>query len=91
MKRSTDRILATHVGRLQRPDSITEKLVDRYAGKPVDQAALDAELRASVADVVRQQAEAGIQRRERRRIRTHQLAHLCARTTLGISSSARSS
>ena len=60
MKRSTDRILATHVGRLQRPDSITEKLVDRYAGKPVDQAALDAELRASVADVVRQQAEAGI-------------------------------
>ncbi len=60
MKRSTDRILTTHVGRLQRPDSITEKLVDRYAGKAVDQAALDGELKASVAEVVRRQAEAGI-------------------------------
>jgi 5-methyltetrahydropteroyltriglutamate--homocysteine methyltransferase len=48
------------VGRLQRPDSITDKLVARYAGEPVDQAALDAEIRAAVADVVRQQAEAGI-------------------------------
>jgi hypothetical protein len=60
MKRSTDRILATHVGRLERPDSITEKLVARYAGKLVDQAALDAELRGFVAKVVRQQVEAGI-------------------------------
>ena len=60
MKRSTDAILTTHVGRLQRPDIITEKLVGRYAGKAVDQAALDAELKASVAEVVRQQAEAGI-------------------------------
>jgi hypothetical protein len=34
MKRSIDRILATHVGRLE-PDSITEKLVARYAGKLV--------------------------------------------------------
>jgi 5-methyltetrahydropteroyltriglutamate--homocysteine methyltransferase len=60
MKRSTDAILTTHVGRLQRPDTITEKLVGRYAGKAVDQAALDAELKASVAEVVRQQADAGI-------------------------------
>ena len=61
MKRSTDAILTTHVGRLQRPDTITEKLVDRYAGKAVDQAALDADLKASVAEVVRQQVEAGRQ------------------------------
>jgi 5-methyltetrahydropteroyltriglutamate--homocysteine methyltransferase len=60
MKRSIDAILTTHVGRLQRPDTITEKLVDRYAGKAVDQAALDAELKVSVAEVVRQQADAGI-------------------------------
>jgi methionine synthase II (cobalamin-independent) len=60
MKRSTDAILTTHVGRLQRPDTITEKPVDRYAGKAVDQAALDAELKASVAEVVQQQADAGI-------------------------------
>ena len=49
MKRRIDAILTTHVGRLQRPDTITEKLVDRYAGKAVDQAALDAELKVSVA------------------------------------------
>jgi 5-methyltetrahydropteroyltriglutamate--homocysteine methyltransferase len=60
MKRSIDAILTTHVGRLQRPDTITEKLVERYAGTAVDQAALDAELEASVAGVVRQQADAGI-------------------------------
>jgi 5-methyltetrahydropteroyltriglutamate--homocysteine methyltransferase len=60
MKRSTDAILTTHVGRLQRPHTITEKLVGRYAGKAVDQAALDAELKASVAEVVRKQADAGI-------------------------------
>ena len=60
MKRSTDAILTTHVGRLQRPDNITEKLVDRYAGKTIDQAALDTELKTSVAEVVQQQADAGI-------------------------------
>ena len=60
MKRSTDAILTTHVGRLQRPDRITDNLVARYSGQAVDQAALDAELKASVAEVVRQQAEAGI-------------------------------
>jgi 5-methyltetrahydropteroyltriglutamate--homocysteine methyltransferase len=60
VKRSIDQILTTHVGRLQRPDSITEKLVARYSGKAIDQAALDAEVRTSVADVVRRQADAGI-------------------------------
>ena len=84
MKRSTDAILTTHVGRLQRPDTITEKLVGRYAGKAVDQAALDAELKASVAEVVRQQADAGIRGRERRRVRPYQLADLRPRTALGL-------
>ena len=60
MKRSTDRILTTHVGRLQRPDNITEALVARYAGKTIDQAALDAKLKSSVSDVVKQQVDAGI-------------------------------
>ena len=60
MRRSTERMLTTHVGRLQRPDKITEALVARYAGKTIDQAALDADLRSAVAGVVRQQAEAGI-------------------------------
>ena len=60
MKRSTDRILTTHVGRLQRPDNITEALVARYAGQTINQAALDTALKSSVADVVKQQADAGI-------------------------------
>lgn len=84
MKRSIDAILTTHVGRLQRPDTITEKLVDRYAGKAVDQAALDAELKVSVAEVVRQQADAGIQSCERRRVRPDQLAYLRARTAFRL-------
>src|SRR4029077_522658 len=60
MKRSTDRILSTHVGSLIRPDALQEFLRARQSGKPYDQAAYDKCLADSVADVVRRQAEAGI-------------------------------
>src|SRR5579883_1511474 len=60
MKHSTDRILTTHVGSLIRPAALQEFLRARQDGKPYDEAAFQACLKESVADVVRRQAEAGI-------------------------------
>jgi len=55
MKRSVDRILTSHVGSLPRPDD----LVALYAADAPDGALLP-RLNSAVAEVVRQQAEAGI-------------------------------
>ena len=60
MKRSVDRILATHVGSLIRPQPLQEFLRAKQASKPFDLQAYDHCLTRSVADVVRRQAEAGI-------------------------------
>ena len=60
MKRSVDRILTTHVGSLIRPQPLEEFLRAKQAGKPFDLQAYDHCLTRSVADVVRRQAEAGI-------------------------------
>jgi 5-methyltetrahydropteroyltriglutamate--homocysteine methyltransferase len=60
MKRSTNRILTTHVGSLIRPPTLQEFLRAKQAGKPYDEAAYQQCLTSSVAEVVRQQAEAGI-------------------------------
>jgi 5-methyltetrahydropteroyltriglutamate--homocysteine methyltransferase len=60
MKRSTDRILTTHVGSLVRPAALRVFLAAKEGGLPLDQAAYAACLKASVADVVRRQAEIGL-------------------------------
>jgi len=60
MKRSIDRILTTHVGSLIRPPTLQEFLRAKQAGKPYDQAAYQRCLSDSVAAVVRQQADVGI-------------------------------
>ncbi len=60
MKRSTDRILSTHVGSLIRPDALQEFLRAKQGGKPYDEKAYQTCLADSVAAVVRQQAKAGI-------------------------------
>ena len=60
MKRSVDRILTTHVGSLIRPQPLQEFLRSKQASKPFDLQAYDHCLTRSVADVVRRQAEAGI-------------------------------
>src|SRR5205085_4639089 len=60
MKRSTERILTTHVGSLIRPAPLQEFLRAKQAGKSYDQAAYEDCLKASVAQVVRKQAAAGI-------------------------------
>jgi len=60
MKRSTGRILTTHVGSLIRPQALQQFLRAMQAGEPVDQAAYQSCLTSSVAEVVRRQAAAGI-------------------------------
>ena len=57
MKRSTERILVTHTGSLPRPP----ELADVFRGvRRLDQAGLAGLVRDSVADVVRRQAEVGV-------------------------------
>jgi 5-methyltetrahydropteroyltriglutamate--homocysteine methyltransferase len=60
MKRSTDRILTTHVGSLIRPQALQEIMRAKQADKSYDQAAYETCLKESVADVVGHQAEVGI-------------------------------
>ncbi|MGB7039629.1 MAG: hypothetical protein WBD83_08405, partial [Xanthobacteraceae bacterium] len=60
MKRSTDRILTTHVGSLIRPPELQEFLRAKQGGKPYDEGAYQACLKETVAEVVREQAEVGV-------------------------------
>jgi len=60
MRRSTERILTTHVGSLIRPAPLLPFIRARQSGQPYDQRAHGACLARSVAEVVREQAAAGI-------------------------------
>jgi len=60
MHYSTDRILTTHAGSLPRPSELREMIVAKTAGQAYDRAVLEARLRSAVAEVVRQQAEIGL-------------------------------
>ena len=61
MKTSTaNRILTTHVGSIPRPESVRSLLQSRLAGQAIDQQELDRAVRDAVFDVVRRQAECGI-------------------------------
>jgi 5-methyltetrahydropteroyltriglutamate--homocysteine methyltransferase len=60
MNNSKDRILTTHAGSLVRPASIVVAMRAKEAGEPYDEQALAEDARQSVAEVVRHQAEAGI-------------------------------
>ena len=60
MKKSTERILTTHVGSLIRPPELVEFMRPKQSGQPFDEAAFAKCLRDSVAGVVRHQAEVGI-------------------------------
>jgi 5-methyltetrahydropteroyltriglutamate--homocysteine methyltransferase len=60
MQRSADRILTTHVGSLIRPPGLQDFLRARQQGADFDEAAYDRCLTDSVAAVVRQQADAGV-------------------------------
>ena len=60
MKRSTHRILTTHVGSLARPDSLIPILRSKERGQPYDAGDFARLAREAVADAVRKQVEAGI-------------------------------
>src|SRR6478735_7430972 len=60
MHRSTDRILTTHVGSLIRPDVIRRHLRAKQKGEGYDAAAHARGLKETVAEVVRKQAEIGV-------------------------------
>ena len=60
MKLSTERILTTHTGSLPRPQDLTAMLEALDGGNPPDAAAFASTVRRSVGDVVRKQAEVGV-------------------------------
>jgi 5-methyltetrahydropteroyltriglutamate--homocysteine methyltransferase len=60
MKTSTNRILTTHVGSLIRPVELQEFMRAKQGGQPYDRAAYETCLKESIADIVRRQAEIGI-------------------------------
>jgi 5-methyltetrahydropteroyltriglutamate--homocysteine methyltransferase len=60
MHYSTERILVTHAGSLPRPADLRAMVVAKTAGEAYDNAALDGRLKTAVADIVRRQAECGI-------------------------------
>jgi len=60
MKRSTDRILTTHVGSLPRPDDLRAMILKKQQGESVDAAAFAARVKSAVGAIVRRQSEAGI-------------------------------
>jgi 5-methyltetrahydropteroyltriglutamate--homocysteine methyltransferase len=60
MKRSTDRILTTHMGSLPRPDVLADLLVAQAEGKPVDAARIPALTDEAMDHIVRRQLDCGI-------------------------------
>jgi 5-methyltetrahydropteroyltriglutamate--homocysteine methyltransferase len=60
MKQSRDQILTSHAGSLPRPDALIEANRARESGMATDERRFQDELRASVAEVVRLQKQAGI-------------------------------
>jgi 5-methyltetrahydropteroyltriglutamate--homocysteine methyltransferase len=60
MPRSTDRILVTHVGSLIRPPRLVEYLTKIEGNLPYDETGYEACLKDTITEVVRLQAEAGV-------------------------------
>jgi 5-methyltetrahydropteroyltriglutamate--homocysteine methyltransferase len=60
MKRSTERFLTTHTGSLPRPDDLVRMMYAKEEGVPVEAAALERRVAAAVEEVVRKQAQAGL-------------------------------
>jgi 5-methyltetrahydropteroyltriglutamate--homocysteine methyltransferase len=60
MAGGNDRILTTHAGSLPRPDELADTIWARTEGTDVDEAALQEQIDAAVADVIAKQRAAGI-------------------------------
>jgi 5-methyltetrahydropteroyltriglutamate--homocysteine methyltransferase len=60
MQRSTDRTLTTHAGSLPRPRDLLEMVRTRSRGERVDEDAFQTRLRLAVGEIVRRQADLGV-------------------------------
>jgi 5-methyltetrahydropteroyltriglutamate--homocysteine methyltransferase len=60
MRRSTERFLTTHTGSLPRPDDLVRMMYAKEEGVPVERDALERRIAAAVEEVVRKQAQAGV-------------------------------
>jgi 5-methyltetrahydropteroyltriglutamate--homocysteine methyltransferase len=60
MKRSSDRILTTHAGRLDGPPELMQLSRDVMTGRVTDLSAFKPQIESGIVDVVRKQAKAGI-------------------------------
>src|SRR6267154_873122 len=60
MKKSTDRILTTHVGSLPRPADLLDVVEAKEQGKPIDERAHAARVRSAVKEIAEKQVELGI-------------------------------
>jgi 5-methyltetrahydropteroyltriglutamate--homocysteine methyltransferase len=54
------KILTTHAGSLPRPATLAHQFVEKESGRPVDEAALEADIDRAVAESVAQQAQCGL-------------------------------
>ncbi|MCF8477168.1 MAG: cobalamin-independent methionine synthase II family protein [Pseudolabrys sp.] len=60
MQRSTNRFLTTHTGSLPRPADLITMMYAKEEGVPVDAVALAARVKTAVAELVKKQADAGV-------------------------------
>lgn len=60
MKRSSDRIITTHVGSLPRPHDLLDLMKAKLSGSAYDRTAYASRVRSAVAECVRMQADCGI-------------------------------
>jgi len=60
VKQSLDRILTTHTGSLPRPSDLVAALNAKELGEAYDAAALDARVRRAIAEIVKRQANTGL-------------------------------
>jgi len=61
MPRSSDHIVTTHAGSLPRPDDVVDMIWGGIDGSPPDPDALERRLDGAVAEIVRQQRDAGVE------------------------------
>ena len=61
MKRSTSGIITTHVGSLPRPNDLIPTLQAKDSGQEYDRESYQREVSKSVADVVKRQADIGVE------------------------------
>ena len=60
LQQNINRIQTTHIGSLPRPHDLLDLMKAKFAGQPVDQAALDKTTAVAVMNCVRKQVECGI-------------------------------